>query len=120
MIPDYLDHKHGRPKTMIQAIMESRPGVDPDESTEEFQERRAAEAERLQIDVGVALLQSGLTYNELLVVRLVLLDQLSVRDAAAAIGISKSEVHRISQRLVPRLKTILAPLVKEKYGNDME
>ena len=114
----YFDRTGVRPQTELQALMETPPGADPVQSVEQYQEDEAYRSECLQIAFREALRDSELTGVELAVVVACLVDGMSYRDAAAQLGISKSEVHRITQRVLPRLREALAPVLKERYGTE--
>ena len=99
-----------KPYTVVQALMEAPPNTEPESSVEE-EERDL----RDELEIDIAMLLSDLTKTEMRVVRLIFMEGYSLREAEAELGISKSELHRMTQRLKPRLETILRPILERKY-----
>lgn len=100
------------PDTHLQALMEAPPHTEPAATSIDL----ALDDLRYELETDIAVLLSDLTATESQIVRLVMMEGRSLRDAERITGISKSEIHRMTQRLRPRLAVILQPIMEKKYG----
>lgn len=102
-VPDFWKHEQPQPTTPIQALMEARPGEDPETSTiEESDETIKSLVDALVPDLSEL-------ERDILIMHV---NGLSVRKIADYVGISKSEIHR----KLPELLELLAGGYERQQG----
>ena len=97
-----------RPETAIQALMESGPCDEPETSLEEIQIVREVVAE------SISQLPERLRY----VIDAVNSERVSIRQLAARMSMSKSQVHRLADQAEEQLRLLLIghPIIRRRLG----
>lgn len=97
-----------RPETMLQALMETAPGEDPEESKEDVADLLDA----------VAMAVDSLPEQQRFIIEAIHYERLSFADLAKRLGLGKTQAWRLTQEAQEALKVAMleSPIIQERIN----